>query len=167
VPSPTKRGKAEAELVAGILENYANRGVFKGFSHGPSGAGKAVFRMLWHRDRFFELILDTHKKTLRFPVVLPEIPARSSMYREFKEFIESRHSADLPEHRRINPKKATVKPSIRAGNAGLTLTVRNGDYAYATRKLINLVHEVFLDFLYDGRYYDYLVETFDLDPDHL
>jgi len=121
--------------------------------------------MLWHRDRFFELILDPPRKTLRFPVVLPEVPANSSMDREYKEFVKSRSDARLPEHRRIDPKKAVVKPLNRSGNVGLTVTVKRGDYEYATRKLIHLVHETFMVFLYDGRYYDYLIETFDLDPD--
>lgn len=153
------------EQVAAILEGYANKGVFRGFSRGPVRAGKAIYKMLWHRDRFFELILDPARKTMRFPVVLPQVPANSSMYREFKEFVESRFAKSLPEHRRIDPKKAVIQPSNRNGNVALTLTVKGGDYEYGARKLIHLVHEIFLVFLYDGRYYDYLVETFDLDPD--
>jgi hypothetical protein len=153
-------------LVSGILENYANRGTFKGFSRGPVRAGVASFKILWHRDQFFDLILDTHKKTLRFRVVLPEVPAGSPIYREFKQFVESRHSENLPDHRRIDPKKATVRPSNRSGNVALTLTVKKSDYEYATRKLIHLVHEIFLVFLQEG-HYDYMVRVFDLDPDHL
>lgn len=125
------------------------------------------FKILWHRDRFFDLVLDTREKTLRFPVVLPEVPAKSSMYGEFKEFLESRAAASLPEHRRIDKKKASVRASNRGGNVALTLTVRNGDYEYATRKLIHLVHEIYLVFLYEARNYDYLIKTFDLDPDHM
>jgi hypothetical protein len=151
--------------VADILEGYANRGVFRGFSRGPVRAGKASFKMLWHRDRFFDLILDPSRKALRFPIVLPEVPAKSSMNREYKEFVRSRSDASLPAHRRIDPKKAIVQPSPRAGNIGLTVTVKDGDWEYATRKLIHLVHETFMVFLYDGRYYDYMIETFDLDPD--
>jgi hypothetical protein len=88
------------------------------------------------------------------------------MYREFKQFVESRHSEKLPDHRRIDPKKATVRPSSRSGSVALTTTVKNGDYEYATRKLIHLVHETFLVFLQEG-HYDYMVRVFDLDPDHL
>ena len=151
--------------MAGILEGYANRGVFRGFSRGPVRAGKASFKMLWHRDRFFDLILDPSRKTLRFPIVLPDVPSKSSMNREYKEFVRSRSEASLPAHRRIDPTKAIVQLSNRAGNIGLTVTVKGADYEYATRKLIHLVHETFMVFLYDGRYYDYMIETFDLDPD--
>ena len=122
--------------------------------------------MLWHRDQFFNLNLDARKKTLRFPAVLPNVPAGSSMYREFKQFIASRQSNDVPEHRRVDPRRVSIRISNRAGNIGLTFSVRNNDYEYATRKLINLVHEIYLVFLYDGPYYDYMVETFNLDPDH-
>jgi len=162
-----KRPPAAVELVADILEDYAQRGTFKGFARGPVRGGMARFRMLWHRDQFFDLILDTSKKTLRFPVVLPKVPARSEMYRELQNFVASRQSGELPKHRTIEPKKALVRTSNRAGNVALTILVRGGDYEYATRKLIHLVHEIYLAFLYDGPYYDYMVETFGLDPDHM
>jgi len=121
--------------------------------------------MLWHRDRFFELVLDVPKKTMRFPVVLPDIPPDSSMYQEFQEWVESRHSQELLEHRRIDPKKARLKAGKRSSNLSLTLTVKNGDFEYGVRKLINAVHETYLGFLQDGRYYEYMIEAFDLDPD--
>ncbi len=58
-------------------------------------------------------------------MVLPEVPAASPMYREFKQFVESRHSTNLPDHRRIDPKKAVAKPSNRSGKVALTLTAKN------------------------------------------
>lgn len=158
--------KAEEE-VAAILEDYAKRGVFRGFSRGPARGGKAVFKMLWHRDRNFELILDPERNTLRFPVVLPEVPKDSGMYADFQRFVSARFAEDLPDHRRIDNRKASVRCLNRKGDVSLSMTVLDGDYAYSARKLVNLVHEVFLVFLFDGRYYDYLVETFDLDPDRL
>jgi len=161
------RTPAAVELVAGILEDYAQRGTFKGFARGTVRAGTARFRMLWHRDQFFDLILDTRRKTLRFPVVLPQVPARSEMYGELQGFVRARQSGELPKHRTIDPKKAVVRTSNRAGNVALTVSVRGTDYEYATRKLIHLVHEIYLGFLYDGAYYDYMVETFGLDPDHM
>ena len=115
----------------------------------------------------FELVFDATRGTLRVPVVLPEVPAGSDMYREFRQFIASRQSEELPEHRRIDPTKAALKTGNARGNTSVTLTVLDGDFAYATRAIIDVVHEVYLGFLYDGRYYDYLIETFNLDPDHV
>ena len=155
------------DLVSGILETYAARAVFRGFSRGRASNGRATFKMLWHRDRLFELILDTKRKTLRIPLVLPEVPARSSMYREVREFVTSRFSDALPEHRRIDAAKTRIQCGNRGSNVSLTLTALDGDFDYATRKLIHLVHEIYMDFLLDGRYYEYMIEKFNLDPDRM
>jgi hypothetical protein len=43
--------------------------------------------------------------------------------------------------------------------------VRDGDFEYATRKIIQIVHETFLTFLLDGPYFEYMVESLGLDAD--
>ncbi len=158
-------GRGSAEVVAGILENYARRGVFRGFSPGPISKGKVTYRIVWHFDRVFELTFDIESKKMRFPSVLPKVPAGSRMYQELKEFIKSRHEEGLPEHRGIDRRKAEVRPHNTNGNVSLTLSVKSHDYEYGTRKLVHLVHEVFMTFLRDGSYYEYLVDTFDLTPE--
>jgi len=122
--------------------------------------------MVWHRDRVFDFIFDANRGTMRFPLVLPDVPADSKMYSDLKAFIKLRQSGELPDHRRIDARKVQVGSYVRSGNVSLILTVRNGDYRYGARKLINLVHEIFLVFLADG-YYDYMIEAFDLDPDRM
>ena len=118
--------------------------------------------MLWHRDRFFDIVLDNKTKTITMPLVLPEV--EPAMFKDFKNWIESRHSKDLVEHRRIDKRLATLTTARKNGNVSLTITAKK-DLEYATRKLIHTVHEIFLSFLTDGPYFDYMVEKFDLDPD--
>jgi hypothetical protein len=163
----SKEMRSTIEVVAETLENYAQRGVFRGFSRGPVSNGKAVFRMVWHRDQTFDFCFDFRKKTMRFPVFLPNVPANSPMHRELKEFIKVCHSDELPEHRRIDTKKAQAQATNRSGNISLALRVMDGDCEYGARKLIHLAHEIFMSFLLDGKYFDYVVETFDLDPDKM
>ena len=151
--------------VTGVLEEYASKGVFRGFSAGPAEKGRATFRMVWHHDRKFELLVDVSKKTMRFPAVLPAVPAHSSMYRDFKAFLASRHSDQLPAHRRIDPAKAHLSCGNRERNVSVTLTVKDGDFEYGARKLIHTIHEIFMVFLTDGPYYEYLVEQLGLDQD--
>lgn len=155
---------ARFDLVTQTLESYARRGVFRGFSH-ETGSNKVIFRFLWHRDRLFELVFTPQKNTLRFTLLLPGVDAE--MYRNLQSFIKERFDAERPDHRRIAPDKLQIRPARRKGNVTLTAQVLDGDDEYGTRKLIHLVHEIFLTFLLDGRYYDYLVENFDLDPDRL
>jgi hypothetical protein len=166
---PTKRkkatGNATIALVTAILEGYAEKAVFRGFSAHPQGNGKATYRMVWHYDRPFELLLDVPGKTLRFPAVLPGVPARSPMYRELQTFLRARQTAEMPEHRRLNPVKARIALSNQRGAVSLKLTVKDGDFDYATRKMIHIVHEIFMVFLVDGPYFEYAVEQLGLDPD--
>jgi hypothetical protein len=163
--SPLANSSAPVQVVAEILESYARRGIFRGFSPGPVSRGKASFRIVWHYDRVFELIFDLHKKKMSFPLLLPGVRAGSPLYRELKRFIKSRHAEELPEHRRIDTSKAKVQAYNLNGNVSLTLNVMGHDYEYGVRKLVHLVHEIFMSFLRDGSYYEYLVETFDLSPE--
>ena len=151
--------------ISSLLESYATRGVFRGFARGAASPSRATFKITWHRDRLFELTVDTTKRTLRLPSVLPAVSP--VMFRELKAFIASRQSDEVPEHRRTDPARATIQLALRKGEVSLTMTSIDADFDYATRKLISLVHEIYLVFLHDGRYYDYLIETFNLDPDHI
>jgi hypothetical protein len=156
---------ATVELVTAILEGYAEKAVFRGFSAHAERGGKATYRMVWHHDRPFELLLDIPQKTLRFPAVLPGVPPRSAMSRELKAFLKSRQSDEIPEHRRVHPKKARLSATNQQGAVSFTVTVKDSDFEYAARKIIQVVHEIFLIFLVDGPYYDYMVEHLGLDPD--
>jgi len=165
---PTKRQtktETPVALVTRVLEGYASKGVFRGFSAQPASTVKASYRMVWHHDRPFDLTLDVSKKTLRFSNVLPGVTAGSQMYRELKAFLKALQSPALPEHRRVNPSKATIRASNRRGSVSVTMTVNKRDFEYATRKIVHVVHEIFLIFLVDGPYYDYLVEQLGFDPD--
>lgn len=161
----TRRDGATVALVTKILEGYAEKAVFRGFSAHPGAEGQAAYRMVWHQDRRFELLLDMGQKTLVFPDVLPGVPARSAMYRELQAFLKERQSGVMPEHRRVDPAKARLKPTNQRGAVSITLTVKDGDFDYATRKIVHIVHEIFLIFLVDGPYFEYMVEKLGLDPD--
>ena len=169
---PTRRPSVEKvgsrfTVVTATLENYARRGVFRGFSEAARSKTKVEYRLRWHHDQVFELIFDVAKDTLRFPRLLPSVASSSEMQKELQRFVESRHSDEVVEHRRIDKNKAQARAQNRKGSVALSVSIKDGDDEYATRKLIHLAHEIFLVFLADGHYYDYLVENYDLDPDHL
>lgn len=158
---------ARFAAVTATLESYARRGVFRGFSEMARRKNKVEYRLRWHHNQIFELIFDAAKNTLRFLCLLSNVASGSEMQKELQRFVESRYSDEIVEHRRLDKSKAQARVQNRKGNVALTLTVIDGDDEYATRKLIHLAHEIFLIFLTDGRYYDFLVENFDLDPDRL
>lgn len=145
------------------MEEYARRGVFRGFSLQPARGASLAFRMTWHRDLVFDLIADAAKKTISLPMVLPRVPP--ALYADFKRFVAAHHDALLPAHRRTDPAKSRIRCANHRGRVALTMAVRDGDYEYALQRLIHLVHETFLIFLLDGDYRDYRVEQLGADPD--
>jgi hypothetical protein len=162
-----KTAASQIDLVAAVLAGYAERRVFRGFSRGPVSGGKAHFQFAWHRGRVFELEFDVPKSTLRLPELLTDVPADLALDEDLKVFIRSRQSDELPDHRRLDPRKVGIRTYNRDGSILLVLKIKDGDGEYAVRKLIHLVNEIYLTFLADGKYFDYLVETFNLDPDRM
>ena len=148
--------KGSLNVVREHLQAYADRGVFRGFSEQRSGH----FTFIWVVRHPMELVVDTSKQTLRFKQLLPGIPAKSPLYAEVKKFVRERQERALPEHRRIDRRRAEVSCSNRGGAVSVSLKVKNRQYAYGVNKIVNLVHELFL--LLRDRHPDYLVENFDV-----
>ena len=152
-------------LVGDTLEDYAQRGIFQAFSRHQQGRQRGEFQVLWHRNQLFQWNWDGGKRSLRIACVLPGVPAKSSMYRQFKAWLKQRQDPALPAHRQCDPDKLTLKTYNRGGDVALTMQLLDADTEYGVRKLVALVNEIYLDFLSSGLYFDWLVETFDLDPD--
>ena len=149
-----------ASQVGAVLQDYAERGVFKHY-HATKGRNEvAHFDFEWLYGQPFSLSCDAKTRRLTLSDLLPAIKGDSMMYGELKAFLKGRAEADVPEHRRIDPDKASVAPRLREGVVSLELTLAGGDYEYGTRKLVNLAHEVFL-FLTEY-WADYMWENFEL-----
>ncbi|MGH9940314.1 MAG: hypothetical protein ACREAM_29075 [Blastocatellia bacterium] len=138
------------------LQTYADRGVFRGFSEIRNGH----FQFVWVVNHRMELSVDTVKHELRFNRLLPNVPAKSPLHAELKNFIERRHDKELPEHRRIDRKRAEVSCVNRGGFVSVSLKVKNNQYAYGVNRIVNLAHELFLHLR--ERRPEYLVENFDV-----
>lgn len=152
--------------VGDILEDYANRGIFTGFSRQGDGRKNAQFKVLWHRQQRFLWAWDDARQSLRIACVLPAVPAKSPMYRELKAWLKSRQLDSLPDHRRCDSGKVALRTYNKQGDVALSLRILDGDIDYGVRKLVSLVNEIYLDFLSSGLYFDWLIETFELDPDN-
>jgi hypothetical protein len=143
-------------VVRESLQTYADRGVFRGFSEIKNGH----FQFVWVINHRMELSVDTAKHELRFKRLLPNVPAKSALYAELKSFIERRHDKELPEHRRIDRKRAEVSCANRGGFVSVSLRVKNNQYTYGVNRIVNLAHELFLHLR--ERRPEYLMENFDV-----
>src|SRR6476469_6789759 len=96
-----------ASQVGAVLQNYAERGVFKDYRAIKGRNELAHFDFEWLYGQPFSLSCDAARQRLTLSDLLPAIKADSMMYGELKEFLKGRAQADVPEHRRIDPARAT------------------------------------------------------------
>jgi len=148
------------KVVRSGLQAYADRGVFRGFDEVKARNGKPEFKFAWLGSRLLKFTLDPQTGVLSFSNLLPNVPANSMLYTDLKRFFESRSDRAIPKHRRIDPARAELSWINRRGNVSIALKVHNRQYGYGVKKLINLVHEVFV--LLNDSYADYMSENFDL-----
>lgn len=149
----------DSRAVALGLQSYADRGVFRGFARRPAHGGRHEYRFLWLTEGPTVLRFDPRSGTLTLPDLLPNVAYPSAMDRALRAFLAERSSAALPDHRRIDPKRASVRCVNRAGKVTIVLAVAKGHGAYAITKAISLVNEIFHGFL-RGPYREYMVENF-------
>ena len=148
--------KTALNIVRESLQAYADRGVFRGFHE----SGKGQFSFTWFYHYPLQLTVDVTKHQLKFAQLLPGVPAKAPLYAELKRFVQERHDATLPEHRRVERKLALVTCANQRGHVSLSLKVKNNEYAYGISKLVNLVHELFVHLR--EAHPEYLVENFDV-----
>jgi len=144
------------KVVRKQLQYYADRGIFSGFTEARNGC----FTFSWLIGHQMELRVDTARHVLKFRRLLEGVPPASRMYADLKSFIRQLHDANLPAHRRIDRKRAEASCSNRNGFVSVSLRVKNNQYAYGARRIVNLVHELFLHLR--QAYPEYLAENFDV-----
>ena len=125
------------------LQGYADRGVFRSFDVGDTKGSKTVFRFIWLEDTPFTLVFDHDKGILQLKNLLPNVESRSFLDNALREYIGDRANPTLPAHRRVDPKRATLRYSNRKEHVSLTLAVEKNQYSYAVTKLLNVTNELF------------------------
>lgn len=146
-------------IVTDQLKTYARRGVFRSFSQTRADGRQADFRFYWLWNLPFHLSFDSKRKTLSFKNLLPGVLAGSELNTELKAFIKSRSANDRPAHRRLDPKRLSVRYSNLRGNVSITFLVLANEYEYGVKKALNMINEIFVGFL-NVHFQEYTVEHF-------
>jgi hypothetical protein len=155
----------ELALVRDALQHYAHRGSFRSFSEVEGTDARAEFRFVWFRDTSFRVAFDRTPRRLTFIDMLPGIPARSAMDRHLRSFVKMYTSTEVPEHRRVDPRRVQVKVVNRGGAVSLVFDIKAKDVAFGVRKAVHLVNDILQDFLNEGIYVQYNVDYFNLNPE--
>lgn len=145
------------------LKDYADRGVFRGYTERSGRLGRIVFRFSWLARHPYDLQYEARTGTFVFLNALPNVPARTPLARGIKTFVNGRSDESLPEHRRIDPARASVSAFVRRSEMRLKVVARRGHHAYAANRVVNLMHEVYLHL--HAYYPEYLWENYDVSQD--
>jgi hypothetical protein len=153
-------------VIGPLLEGYAARGVFRAAPLPSGSSTREDFRIVWFRNRAMDLEVDARRGRVILADVLPPIAPRSKLDRELRAWLRAREDPGLPAHRRLDPAQFRTALRNAAGRMRLGITSTQGDATLAARKLFALVNELYLEFLAAPARYDWIVESFDLDPDN-
>jgi len=151
--------------VLATLETYAKRGIFRAYGVQPGSRGRQHISFRWHADAVFRIDYDPARQALTFRDLLPYVEPRSSMDRELRAFVRGASSTTLPEHRRLDARKAGVSVARREGTLSLQVQLKRAHVEYGVRKAVVLVHEIFVSFLRAPQFFPYMVEHFGVSPD--
>jgi hypothetical protein len=147
-------------VVRKVLQEYADRGILRGFNERQGRSGKTEFTFLWLTEYPLHLVCDAQNASVRFNNLLPAMPAKSTAYADLRKFLKERVEGDLPKHRMVAPGRAAVRFVNRQGSVSLVLTVHRNQYRYGVKTILNLVNEIFL--LLQRSHTEYMWEHFNL-----
>jgi hypothetical protein len=152
------RADRGTEAVSAALQQYAARGVFRGFSARSVRNGRHDFEFTWLTRQPMTITYEPKPRCLKFRNLLPCVGRYPGLAARLKTAVDDHTSKAVPAHRRIDGRRARVTGSIHRGVFSLALEVHGGHEAYAVRRSLNLVHHLFL--LLQADYPEYLVECF-------
>jgi hypothetical protein len=155
------------DVVGLVLKEYGERGLFSRISKKALGAGDLIYSMSWAHGRDLQLRVVPATHTLWLPNLLPCVSEEPLLRTEFPKFLQTHRSTEMPLHRRFDRRKSVVRCIYRGGSMSVKVVIKDGDYAYALRKLIHLAQEVHQGFLSDGPYQEYRVRELGVNPDKL
>src|SRR3989338_2486988 len=74
-PLATRKKNPALDQVVMLMAGYAQRSVFRSYSQLPAHDGALAFKVTWHGDLEFDILVDAVSKTISIPRVLPGVTA--------------------------------------------------------------------------------------------
>lgn len=152
----SRHSAGSRDPVTSALQSYADRGVFRGFRATPATRQRIEHQFLWLTRRPMTAMLDSRRKTLTFPSLLPGIDR--GIATELATIVKARTGRDVPPHKRVDSRRARLSSARRNGDLSLAIEIRGQNHAYAVRHALNVINEMFL--VLHERHPEYLVEHF-------
>ena len=144
------------------LQTYADRGIFQNLSCNNIENKVSEFKFHWMTDKQFSMRLNVIKHQLELRNILLSVRYRSDMDNAFRRFLLARCAEEVPNHRRIDGKRLSIKARNKNSDVSVSIGFSESDSRLAVKTSINLLHEIFNNFLVEGPYQNYMVEMFNL-----
>lgn len=165
----------------GVFRGFDHHGHPGSETREDGEGGVASFRFFWLGPRPFHIDVSPDGATLRVRSPLPALARYPAVRSDVERMIDERldmGEGPLPPHRRIDPEMVSVElvtasrpdsdtgagESTGSGTPGgeasvdLVVTIREGHHEYAVRKVLNLIHEIWVRL--QDRHQRYLWEEF-------
>ncbi len=99
---------------------------------------------------------DSRRRVLTFPSLFPGVDSATAA--QLKSMVASRTHRDLPDHKRLDARRARFASALRKRDFSLSVEIRGMNHDYAVGKALNLINELFLAL--QERHPEYLIERF-------
>lgn len=143
-------------MVTEVLQEYADRGVFRGFRATPLARGRVEYQFLWLTKKPMTAVFDPHRRRLTFPSALPHVDR--GIAAGMKAIVDARSSRSVPSHKRIDARKCRIAAAVRKGDLSLTAEIRGDNHDYAVSRSLNVINEMFVAL--HEHHPGYLIERF-------
>ena len=144
-----------------VLQSYADRGVFRGFRATPAPPARVTYRFVWLTRQPVQAVFDTRTQTLAFPALLPKISTAGAT--DAAAVIASRAKRGIPDHKRIDARRARIHGAVRNGGFSLSIAIRGNNHNYGVKTALSVINEIFVRL--QERHPEYLVEHFGMSPE--
>lgn len=145
------------DTVSKLLRQYADRGVIRQLHQSRPRRNKHLFTFRWLAENEFAIELDPSRELVQMKNLFPDVPPRSYLDMQIREFLKAKQEKSLPAHRRVDRGRAELQCTNRKGDVSLVVRVKRNQYTYAVKRLLNLVNE-----LWNSMDQQYMWDHFDI-----
>ena len=143
------------------LKAYADRGVFRSYHDKKINSIKHEYRFRWLKDQSFVLLYNSSSHRLIIQELFLGVEKRSPMDTSLRLYIKNRFAPELLDHRRIEKEQVGLTCINKNNTLSIAVKIKpNADNLYVVNKTVNLISDIFHDYLHQTECTSYVREHF-------
>ena len=146
----------EARAVRDVLLAQVERAALVAFSAGKLRHGRMFFTVQRSAARGYRLLLDVDASSLIVVGLLPGVGEQTSSCRDLRNFIKSCSVPRAASTLRLDRQQGEVRVIVDGKGVAIAMQVKNAEYEYCARYLVELAEEITKAILPPDRHYPFL-----------